>query len=331
MKHPILLLGIVGLALGLSTASQAWNGPGHEQIADIAWSQLDGNTKMAVRALLKAGDPHFRPSGDSDAAVRSAFRKAATFPDYIKRNGDPGYDPTIYENDIDNKLNPLFDPAHDPEVSSSEKKRCKSWHYLDTPLFWQGHLPQEPARAKSNALAALTHSLNQLDQAPTPRDKCLYLYWIEHLVGDLHQPLHCASSFKTHAKGDAGGNLFELGIPDPRDPSEGMKLHSYWDAGIDHAKAADRKLHLSTAMMTVTDRWSTTPELVPSIADRQNTDVASWIKAGANLAETRVYAGIDEADEPSDAYETAHVEVCKKQAVLAGFRLAHLLNQHLGH
>ena len=49
--------------------------------------------------------------------------------------------------------------------------------------------------------------------------------WLEHLVGDVHQPLHATSRFtKNHPNGDAGGNLVLLCAAPCRD-----ELHAYWD------------------------------------------------------------------------------------------------------
>ena len=54
------------------------------------------------------------------------------------------------------------------------------------------------------------------------------LVWLLHLIGDVHQPLHCATRIsKTHPKGDAGGN--DVGFCTAGAAACNGKLHSYWD------------------------------------------------------------------------------------------------------
>ena len=41
----------------------------------------------------------------------------------------------------------------------------------------------------------------------TDEEKAIYLTWLMHLVGDIHQPLHCAAVFSEQfPNGDKGGN-----------------------------------------------------------------------------------------------------------------------------
>ena len=55
------------------------------------------------------------------------------------------------------------------------------------------------------------------------------LSWLEHLVGDIHQPLHAVSRYSVlHPGGDHGGNEFHL--DDPADPK--LSLHWFWDSAL---------------------------------------------------------------------------------------------------
>jgi hypothetical protein len=65
-------------------------------------------------------------------------------------------------------------------------------------------------------------------------------------------------------------------------------------------------------------------------ADVANLTPANWISKGATLADTVVYTGITPNSVPNSAYNAAQVALCKKQAVLGGYRLAKLLNTILG-
>ena len=329
VKKTLILVAIA--LLGLANTAHAWNGQGHEQVADIAWKQLNAKAKKVVAQILMAGDPQFRPASDKEEDVRSAFRKAATFADYIKGNTYPNYKETLYEKRIDQE-NLKWHPDTDEEVSPGEKTRCKTWHYFDTPIRYKGDKPKAPG---SNALLALGEARDRLAElekqmSADRQSECWYLYWIEHVTGDLHQPLHCVSSFEFDPKGDAGGNRFRTGISDSQRPERTVNLHSYWDSGISHAVEKDVKQGLPGDMEAVTDRWSADSALKPSEADADNLDIASWIKNGAELADSKVYTGIEREGKASADYENAHIELSKKQAVLAGTRLARLLNKILG-
>src|SRR5262249_54451635 len=77
-----------------------------------------------------------------------------------------------------------------------------------------------------DALFAIAKSEAALSNRKTSaEDRAIYLSWLIHLVGDLHQPLHCASLVNsTYPKGDRGGNDFFV-KPEDRP----INLHSFWD------------------------------------------------------------------------------------------------------
>src|SRR5579872_3095202 len=117
----------------------------------------------------------------------------------------------------------------DPIPGFPDMKRHTNWHYYDTPYAPDGAAPghQDPP----HALSELPRLIREISKAPD--DLAAYdLLWIEHIEGDLHQPLHCDSRFlKSQPKGDAGGNGVILG--------ERRNLHSLWDgaAGNDISDA----------------------------------------------------------------------------------------------
>jgi hypothetical protein len=297
-------------------AACAWDSPGHEQIADIAWTMLDSKTKTEIEVILKHGDPKFAPADGTGEANRDAFRLASTFPDYIKFNHD-----TIYES--------LIGPMNEhwpQQPGDPEGVRCKTWHYFDTPIRYHG---QKPGVRPSNALVALPYAIQQLknlERSPAPdrQAQAWWLYWIEHLVGDLHQPLHCVTSYEFGPDGDAGGNKFPI-----QDVSK--RLHAYWDEGIDHAALDDHGSDESPAGIEhLTAAWLGDHALRPSKSASTDLNPADWVKAGAKLADTVVYTGINRNEAPSSTYRQAQTRLCRLQAILAGYRLAAVLNKLFG-
>jgi len=322
LKH--LVTTTLGL-LCLGSRVLAWDAAGHRQVADIAWAKLTPHAKSEITAILMAGDPQFRPVSDKEEDVREAFRKSATFPDVIK-----GDRTTQYE-DIIPKMNLLFFTTEKPDPANSEDVLCKTWHYFDVPIRDKGNHPAPESNAL-NALKMARTEIAKLERAPVKDRKmqAWWLYWTEHIVGDLHQPLHCVSSYEYETeKGDAGGNRIQV-ITDPAQPDRKNRLHGYWDGGIARAIGEDRQNNLSPTVEEVSARWSADPMLKPTGKSASNLDVKSWIMAGAKQADTLVYKDL-KPDGPLPAgYAEMQVRLCKQQAVLAGARLANMLNSLLG-
>ena len=320
---------LVATALGLlclASRVSAWDAVGHMQVADIAWTQLTPHAKSEIAAILMQGEPRYRPVSDKEADVRDAFRKASLYADVIK-----GDRTTQYETMIP-KMNALFFVLAKPDPNNREDELCKTWHYYDTPIRdkTQGAHPVD----LSNALNALTLARTQLADLEVAPEKdrkmqCWWLYWTEHIVGDLHQPLHCVSSYEFSPDGDAGGNKISV-VTDPAQPDRKNRLHGYWDGGVGHAIAADKQNGLSPNIEDVSQRWSTDTAIKPSDKDAANLDVASWIAVGAKQADAFVYKDLKQGSALPAGYADAHALLCKQYAALAGARLANLLNSLLG-
>lgn len=316
---------IVSVAAGMaalcaSPIARAWDATGHMQVADIAWSQLTPGAKRQVAAILKAGDPAFRPTSDADADVRDAFRRASTFADVIKGDRNTQYESIIAD------MNLTFFKTEKPNPANNEHALCKTWHYYDVPVRDKGkHTPED-----SNALNALALAREKLaglasSSSHDQKMECWWLYWIEHIVGDLHQPLHCVSSFEFFPEaGDAGGN--RLTVTDPDRPDRPTRLHGYWDAGITHAIAKDRADGLPVTYDAITARWRADSSLAPSPADSANLNVEQWIKKGAATADSSVYDGLKQGGTLGADYLPKQITLSRKLAVLAGTRLAAILN-----
>ncbi|HTQ10648.1 MAG TPA: S1/P1 nuclease [Fimbriimonadaceae bacterium] len=324
-------------SLLLVTCSYGWGALGHRQIADIAWTQLNHNAKVQIAKILMAGDSVSGRDGDRafsvpkqeitdsflEQTVRPAFDEAATWCDDIK-----GGKSSLFEDRItkDNAASPGVNPD-----SGGEDVRCKSWHYYDKPIA--ADPAAHPAR-DSNAIRAIGLEEKNLEADaksadPDRTDEVYALYWVEHLIGDLHQPLHCVSSFMLDPKGDAGGNGFRLGAA-PGSTRRGGNLHSYWDSGIDHAIAADPKLGKEATVEQVSAAWTADKSYLPSAADVRNLDPMAWVDAGWKLAQSVVYKGVQPEVAPDAKYAATQADVCKRLALLAGFRLAAYLNNVLG-
>jgi hypothetical protein len=308
----------------LAVPAPAWDSPGHEQIADIAWSLLSDAQRRKLADILNAGEPSFRPSNPSSmTSVRAAFRKAATFPDFIKSHKTQLYDADIAA------VNRTFEPDIEKDHSDSQRLKCRTFHYYDTPLAYSGHKPRV---RKSNAINAFNLARNRfrslVHSHSDLRMQYFWLAWLIHLTGDLHQPLHCAERWAApfQAAGDDGGNAFH--ILDPKSGRD-LALHAFWDGGIGRARRADPATFDHTVTQ-VTELWKADPTLQPEGGAASVLNQVVWINEGAARASALAYADIAPGATPDGPYVDRCNDACRKMALLGGFRLANQLKKLLG-
>jgi hypothetical protein len=213
-------------SFSLATPVLAWNGTGHRIVAAIAYDRLTPAARLRVDQLIKKHPDYstiFTAGETSDPAsrAREAFLVAATWPDVIR--GDSRFYDETRAGFMPTPLLPGF-----PTMS-----RHVTWHYYDIPYAPDGVKP--PTQLPPHALSELRRMLDHLTTEPES-DAIYDLPWLEHLVGDVHQPLHATSRFlKAQPMGDAGGNfVFVTSKSNP-----GKNLHAYWDdsAGTDSSNA----------------------------------------------------------------------------------------------
>ena len=164
------------------------------------------------------------------------------------------------------------------------------------------------------------------------------MVFLEHLVGDIHQPLH--ASTRIHAgTSDIGGNSVKITLssalkakftcaPSTYTPTE---LHAFWD---DLPGSCPAATGLAPAAAYAAKVRAKAP--AAGVAD---TDPADWANDSLALAEKNSYAapigpGLTVAGGTAgftitQAYYTRSSAVAKKQIALAGARLAKVLNENL--
>jgi hypothetical protein len=69
----------------------------------------------------------------------------------------------------------------------------------------------------------LDRALEQLRTSVAPDERREAMMWIVHLVGDIHQPLHCSTD------GDRGGNEKWVRVTYKSPGGAKIKLHALWD------------------------------------------------------------------------------------------------------
>ncbi len=300
------LVGFFAAWLAILPSAFGWNATGHRIIAAIAYDRLTPKARARVDEMIRHHPDYvaFIRNAPSDPAARAraAFIVAAVWPDAIK--GDPRF---WDDTKVDQHATPLLPGFPD-------MKRHTPWHYYDTPYTPDGAPPvhQDPP----HALSELPRMIREINKA-TPDMASYDLPWIEHITGDLAQPLHCtARSLESQPKGDQGGNLVFLG--------ERSNLHALWDdsAGRDLSDAYVNKYAIDAVAAHPASK-------------KIEKNVAKWIHEGFEVAKTQVYAFGNETGTrerpvklPAGYEENVH-RVAEAQIALAGYRLAAVLNDKL--
>jgi S1/P1 Nuclease len=296
-------------AVLLSTPSAwAWDGEGHMQVAEIAWTHLTTASRARVSELLELNPNYHTWIAKVPAAKRKqvAFVMAATWPDFIKTA-------TGYTNDTDT---PPPGPASSQNIGYSDHLQHRYWHFIDTPFSTDGTALVQPAapnaKTQIELFSAAIASTDASDDI-----KSYDLVWLEHLVGDVHQPLHATSRFSEDLPtGDRGGNSVALCASPCRN-----ELHAFWDNVLGTSKSA-------TTAITAADTLAAPPAAGAAIADDQ-----VWIRESFEAAKQFVYASpVGPGAGPytlDAAYKSRAKTEAKDRIELAGVRLANLINTNL--
>lgn len=301
-------ISVVLVSLLCAAPALAWNGFGHMTVAAVAYDKLTPSTKKKVAALLKLNPsyPDWVANASPQDRDEVAFVTAATWPDAIKKRGS-GF--------ADDGKNPSAPDAAKNEGYAG-KLQHRYWHYIDVPFSPDGTPLQQPRAPNAKTqIAAFRTAL--ASSSATDELKSYDLVWLIHLVGDIHQPLHCTSRFDhDQPDGDRGGNLVALCARPCR-----SELHALWDDILGtktNPKAAIKKAAKLDA-----------PE--PRLAAVKDEEV--WIAESVRAAKASVYIepiGVGTGPFEVDAeYRRQARAVAAERVALAGARLANLLNDAL--
>ncbi len=309
---------LIVLVLVFAVASNAplfgWDNVGHMAVAYVAYQHLNAATKARVDTLLQLNPDYPKwksaiPSGTSAAKNKMmVFMMAATWPDAIRSK--PGY-----TDDGSEGGNRPDGATSVQNIGYSDHLHHKYWHFVDTPFSTDGTtLPALPSPNAETQIAAFRAVLASND----PDEKKSYdLVWLEHLVGDVHQPLHAATRVSSgDPQGDRGGNLVRLCAAPCKN-----ELHAFWDDLLGTGSSAATAINVGRALPTADS----------TLAAKK--DAGDWVTETFDAAKRSVYtAPIGDGDGPftlTPAYRTQAKKLARERVALAGVRLANLLNEEL--
>ena len=285
----------------------AWSDAGHRIIASIAFRQLTKNQQEKVASILEKHPRFtndFRIEEGNDKA-ESIFQLAAIWPDTARAfKGD------------------------------DRRFHHSTWHYINLPIAFapdQTGKDKLLAAFKSNQSldppAQLTEEMNivqtirfarQEVASPTVPDseKAVWLCWIFHNIGDLHQPLHsCALVSEATPKGDRGGNEIKT--------KPNGNLHAQWD------KFPGGDVKFRTAKNRAI-------EIASEVVKETKIDEEAWLLESFKVANEVVYsrevlrhieAGNDGELQLTQEYLKAGGNASKERLKKAGVRLGLVLDE----
>jgi S1/P1 nuclease len=310
MRRARIMVAVLATAFAQQQA-WAWSGPSHAAVAAMAYRELaaDPTLQSNLTDLLK-NHPKFLAWQAEFKAKKKNFPKeldlgmflfirAATWPDDIRGTGNK------------------FDHPN--------------WHFVDYPLHPPTFTTGPSPSPDDDVLFGIKEGLDTLrDKNADPVARAAMLSWLIHLVGDIHQPLHCATLITATFKapdGDRGGNGFLVyRTQAAKQQKQTTKLHSYWDQQLGSAITPDPAKALGNA------KQLTTLHPRDSLSELSHgSDVQLWSFESRDDAISDAYEFKDKAlvmrRVLPTGYATNAKNVAKRRLALAGYRLSDTVHQ----
>jgi hypothetical protein len=340
----ILLACAFTVALVASPRAVAWGNTGHEAVAYIAWQQMTPAARARAIELIKLVPTLTKPGGtstipgykewvsdlpsglDEDQKNLYLFMRAATWADSIKHK---------WLKDSDT---PPAGRAVEVNIGFTDTESHGYWHFIDTG-FTSDHSTVPPALVP-NVATQIGAFRKAIASGEDDNLEAYDLVWLEHLVGDIHQPLHGSARYFA-GKSDIGGNLVKIRLTSAmKKEFEGTQsktapreLHAFWDDLPGEGQPAP---DLPDAVTFASG--------LPAAANAKvaDTDPGDWAAESLTLAKSDAYhAPIGKGLQPagstssssgyliSTTYYNAAMQDARVRIALAGARLAKLLNENL--
>lgn len=319
MKNKFLF-AIATTFIGLQSTlmpARSWDHGGHMIVAQIAQSRLQPNVRARVEKLVPL-IPDFRVARMGKKPPPYTFATAACWMDDVR--------------------------------SSKKREALSTWHYIDVPCGGDVDDVHE-----QNALDAL--KLAEFVMRSPHSDEKTKAEWLAialHIIGDIHQPLHCTDR-------EIGGNTFPIAdVPglekrirrdgksvDRAVPAKGAnagvygRLHALWDSAYRYDVVRQKTAQgTGSAVKVLYELGSSSAVQIGKLeevardiervfgtkrVDAKDIDAIIWIRESNRIACDWVF-NTPRKRKPSQKYfERAHDISCARLA-LAGVRLSTFLN-----
>jgi hypothetical protein len=363
-KCLVRIASLVLLTNVVAVPSFGWGNGGHMVVASVAYQNLTPQVRDRVDALVKL-NPKFATWLESlpantppEAQGELLFMIAATWADQIKR------DPQHVADGTAGGDRPPDDGTAGKNSGYTDVAMHKYWHFIDEPFSQDGTPLQDPSVPNAETqidVFRATLASDSLDEL-----KSYDLVWLLHVIGDVHQPLHCASRFGHDLPdGDSGGNkvtvcdVISTAKAKASSKTKASTKASSQIKGSAEATASTKagaKAKASTKSKSKPkckgnlhaywdDLFGTDPKPAPAKKIAKSLPAApadlagdlktaDWVKESFDDAAKDVYKkppiGLGHGPfQITSAYRNAALSLAKERVALAGARLATILNQEL--
>ena len=294
MKRRGLLLIVL---IACSQSVLAWGPRGHELVGQIAENRLAKTSPAALKTalrLLRASNKQVAPGEKECEPTESprSFAKVANVPDEFRR----------------------------VELALV----TRDWHFVNIEITHPTY-DQERDCANGDCVVRRIERMVEIlgDDTRGNCDRESALIYLIHFVGDLHQPFHTGFGRLPDGDPDLGGNRISVIFGKEKDGKDRvMKLHGVWDGGFINAtnrSSAKWIRHLETTVLDGRD-----PEKLAGGS------VVDWTNESHRL---RIDFHLENKKPPmklSDEYIEKGTAVVEERLLLAGLRLARLIEEALG-
>lgn len=277
-------------------SAMAWTRPGHEIIAIIAQNRLSATALGKIRDIIGPDTPLARIANCADDVKKGDITCGGAF-------------------------------------SMKSRPSSTGWHFINIPTDDSPTVAdldeycsfEEEKNGCVTALIAKNASLLS-DPAAAIEQKQEALAFVVHLLGDIHQPLHCAAEHEDDGSDDWGGVKKPVLVEQPSGNAR-TNLHLLWDNMIktnsgakavnpqEAAEALERDLEKKD-----TQSWMT------------GDFIASAALESFKIAQKNIYPSYHQENGQviGYAYKKEMKPVVEERLQKAGARLAYLLDQELG-
>ena len=339
-KHVLLCATVILLA---PLHGFAWGDIGHRVVGRIASRYLNPQTKAAIVDLLKV-----------DSKLNQSYY-ISNCPEVLSLADKPVLNESEAAIFIEAGLACIASWA-DPPLKK-ERVYTSNWHFVDIPVNLRGQggpvvsafdvtreCRMNDKRGDCAFLALKRLKPVLANQRELAGSRAEALKFIVHIIGDLHQPLHCitdknnASNPSDH--GDIGGNLkiVQFNVPawegnankdvNPRWDQK-WNLHSVWDEGLIDAYMGINNLNEDSYLILLLKPVDQNSEKVSQL---QKGDLLAWMKESYSLAVNNAYklpapGSNDHRYILQSTYYESNHDVVNQQLLTGGLRLAAYLNK----
>ena len=195
-------------------------------------------------------------------------------------------------------------------VKNKDRKDTRSWHYINLPDSEQNTY-KTSCPENGCLIAAYYEQLHILkDESQGFRERQEALWFIGHLVGDIHQPMHVGYPE------DRGGNGHRLELSDGTQTN----MHKVWDGQIiERLESLHDKDYLSA---------NVTQQIQELLSIPHSADIESWAQESRDIAmQQSVGYRNSELKIASNEYLESHFETVQERIALAAVRLSQTLNK----